>query len=289
MIVLAVAMTAIVGAMSLAVDVGVMYFNWMELQKAADAAATAGAAYLPLAPAAAVAAADSYAEQNGAAVGEIVSTSVAADDNSIAISLQRSVPTYFARLVGVFSGTVAARATAAVESSGSVSGMLPIGIDSRTTYTYGQQVLLMTGQYGPGNWGPLALGGTGASNFQNNVQYGYDGTFSIGDWVTTETGLMTGPTQSSFDARIQSGQDEYPNATLTNHTLDDPRVATVPMVNFASINGQSQVQIMGFAELWLVGMDSHGTITTDFIQQVTSGQPVAGASNYGAMEAVLTR
>lgn len=286
---MAVAVAALVGAMSLGVDVGVLYFNWMQLQKAADAAVTAGASYLPLDPATAIATADSYAEQNGVAGGEIVSITVAGNDDSISILVQRSVPTYFARVLGLFSGSVAAQATAAVESVGEVNGMLPIGIDSRTTYTFGQQVSLMTGQYGPGNWGPLALGPNGASNFAYNVENGYPGSFSAGDWVTTETGLMSGPTQQSFNARISLGLSEYPNATLDNHTLNDPRVATVPMVNFANVNGQSQVEIMGFADLWLVGMDSHGTITADFIQQVADGKPSFSASSYGAMQAVLVQ
>jgi hypothetical protein len=286
-IVVAVAVGTLIGAMSLGVDVGVLYFNWMQIQKAADAAVIAGASYLPLDPATAIATADSYAEENGIATAEIASTTVGGNDNSISIVIQRSVPTYFARILGLFSGSVAAKATAAVEGVGSVNGMLPIGIDSRTTYTFGQQVLLMTGQYGPGNWGPLVLGPNGASNFANNVEYGYAGNFNIGDWVTTETGLMSGPTQQSFNARINTGLSEYPNATLESHTLNDPRVATVPMVNFANINGQSQVQITGFAELWLVGMDSHGTITTDFIQQVADGRPSANSSAYGAMQAVL--
>lgn len=287
LIVLAVASAALIGAMSLGTDVGVFYFNWMEIQKAADAAVIAGASYLPLDPATAIATADSYAEQNGVAAGEIVSTTVAANNQSITIAVRRTVPTAFARLLGVFQGRVAAQATAAVQGAGSVNGMLPIGIDSRTTYTYGQQVSLMTGQYGPGNWGALALGATGASNFAYNVQYGFSGFFKIGDWVTTETGLMSGPVRRSFDARLSTGFSEYPDGTFSNHTLDDPRVATVPMVDFANVNGQSQVQIMGFAELWLVGMDSYGTITAYFIQQVADGEPSPNSVNDGAMQVVL--
>ena len=36
----------LVGVMSLGADVGVMYYNWVQLQKGADAAAVAGASYL---------------------------------------------------------------------------------------------------------------------------------------------------------------------------------------------------------------------------------------------------
>jgi len=148
---------------------------------------------------------------------------------------------------------------------------------------------LLTGQYGPGNWGPLALGGTGASNFATNVQYGYSGSFSIGQLITTETGQMVGPTRSAFDARLSAGADGYPDGTFTSHSINDPRIMTVPMMNYANINGNSQVPLLGFAELWLVGIDSHETISTYFIRQVAAGTPSTTAPDYGAGQVVLIR
>jgi uncharacterized membrane protein len=40
------AIATLLGAMALGTDVAVMYFNWVQLQKGADAAALAGAFYL---------------------------------------------------------------------------------------------------------------------------------------------------------------------------------------------------------------------------------------------------
>src|ERR1700730_9737722 len=260
-VIMALASATLIGAIALCTDVGLLYYNWGLLQKAADAAALAGANYLPGDAAGAVSAANSFASQNGIVAGEINSTTVAADQMSITVQLKRTVPYYFARVVGLSSGLVTARATAGLEGAGAVNGMLPIGIDSRTAYTYGQSISLMTGQYGPGNWGPLALGGTGASNFASNIQYGYTGTLSVGQMLTTETGQMVGPTRSAFNTRLTAGTDGYPNGTFADHSIDDPRILTVPMVNYANINGNSQVPILGFAELWLVGIDSHETIT----------------------------
>jgi uncharacterized membrane protein len=40
----------LLGAMALSTDVGLLYFNWMQLQKAADAAALAGAEQLTAVP-----------------------------------------------------------------------------------------------------------------------------------------------------------------------------------------------------------------------------------------------
>ncbi len=45
-VVMTFAIATLLGAMALGTDVAVMYFNWVQLQKAADAAALAGAVYL---------------------------------------------------------------------------------------------------------------------------------------------------------------------------------------------------------------------------------------------------
>jgi Flp pilus assembly protein TadG len=287
--VMTVSIAALLGAIALCTDVGLLYYNWGLLQKAADSAVLAGANSLPSDATDAVAAADTFAAHNGIRATEIVATTVSADQRSITMSLLRTVPYCFAQLVGLSSGQVAASATAGVQNVGAVGSMLPVGIDSRTTYTYGQQVSLLTGQYGPGNWGPLALGATGASTFDSNVTYGYAGSVDVGQMLTTETGQMVGPTQSAFNARITAGADGFPDGTFADHAINDPRILTVPMVNYAAINGNSQVPVLGFAELWLVGIDSHQTITTYFIQQVANGTVSAAAPNYGAYQVVLIK
>jgi uncharacterized membrane protein len=113
-IVVAITATALVGAIALFTDVAVMYFNWMELQKAADAAAAAGANYLPEQPDIAASEANSYASSNGIQPSEIVSTVINNNNTQITIKLQRTVPYYFASVLGLISGPVAAGATASV-------------------------------------------------------------------------------------------------------------------------------------------------------------------------------
>jgi uncharacterized membrane protein len=54
-VVMTLALTAFLGALALGTDVAVIYLNWMQLRKAADSAALAGAAFLgPFAAAPAV-------------------------------------------------------------------------------------------------------------------------------------------------------------------------------------------------------------------------------------------
>jgi hypothetical protein len=70
------------------------YVNWMRLQKAADAAAIAGANYLPGNPAMAINTARTYVRLNGVSAGEIISAAISPDQQQITIKLMRRVPFY---------------------------------------------------------------------------------------------------------------------------------------------------------------------------------------------------
>src|ERR1019366_8385214 len=64
MILYAGAIVALLGAVALCTDVAVMYVNWQQAQKAADAAALAGATYLPSNPSTAISTAQNWPENN---------------------------------------------------------------------------------------------------------------------------------------------------------------------------------------------------------------------------------
>jgi hypothetical protein len=239
-VVLALLLPVLVGSIAMSADVGVLYFNWQILQAAADSGAVAGAAYLPSNPSQAISTANGYATTNGAVSAEIMSTTVSAGDTSLNIQIKRNIPYSFALLLGLATGSVSVQATAQIQTIGATTGVTPIGIDYRQSYSSGQVVTLMQGQVGPGNWGPLGLGGTGASNLSQNIEYGYPGSISVGDLLTTATGMATGPIRSAFNFVINEGQSVDPGGTFASHTPTDPRVLIVPMVDFSSINGSSQ-------------------------------------------------
>ncbi len=313
LVVIALVIPVLVGAIALGSDVAVFYYNWVQLQKAADAGVIAGANYLPDNPDLAVTTANQYAQTNGATAGEIVSTTVAANDLSLTINLQRTVPYYFAQVLGLASGTVAVAATASPQYSPSTvnattpsqvpaggdnngnngtacantanCGFIPIGLDSNTGYSDGKQIILQQGQVGPGNWDLLALGGVGGNNLRTNIANGYNGMVSVGDWVTTEPGKKVGPVDQGFQDRLTLAQSVDPNGTYSNHALNDPRVLVVPVVNWEGQNGRSQVQVTAFASVWLDGYNG-GKVTINFISQVIAdsfGDPNApyfGARGY---------
>jgi Flp pilus assembly protein TadG len=287
------ALPAIVGALTLVIDVGNLYYNKVWMQTAMDSGALAGALYLPSDPSQAESVAQEYAILNGIKASEISSVTVAPDNDSITMTAVRSLPCYFCVVLGKGSGTrspttLRAGATALVEPVRSASGVVPIGVDYQTTYTYGTQMQLKAGQVGPGNWGALALGGTGASNYETNVENGYSGLISIGDMVETEPGNVVGPSQTAIQYRISMGQNQYSTGTFQNHDLNDPRVMLIPMMDFANANGQSQVQVMGFAVVWVDSVDSQGNITCYFIQQsVPNAKPDRSLSSGGVTTPAL--
>jgi Putative Tad-like Flp pilus-assembly len=312
-------LTVLLGVVGLGADMAVLYFNWVILQKGVDAAALAGAGYLESnsesAPQA-ISVAVSYAENNGIKDSELVRDGSGnkayvpgPNYSTITVTAKRTVPYAFFRLIGLSSGTVAVSATAqmpqapscvnctsAVATPGSQPtvtpgnicssvgqcNVIPIGLDSTTTYSFDSPVTLNQGQVGPGNWGSLALGGTGGSNERTNIADGYQGPLAINQWVDTEPGFKKGPVDQGFSDRISAAQSEFPGGTFDNHSPDDPRAVILPMVVWNSPNGRSQVEIVGFAALWIDSI-SGGTIQAHFIDQESfnsTGDP--NAPFYGA-------
>jgi Flp pilus assembly protein TadG len=163
-IVLTLAIATLLGVMALGTDVGVMYYNWVQLQKAADAAAIAGASQLTGQPDAtntisgnAKAYAAGYACLNGlndpnaasdAGVSgaqqtvmtnlcsanasnnprytdSIASINVDSNNSFVRIALTRQFPYYFGSLIGLTNANVAAAAKATVSGNvGTVTGGL---------------------------------------------------------------------------------------------------------------------------------------------------------------------
>ncbi len=297
-IVYALAVVTLVGAVAFGTDVAVMYMNWQQLQKSVDSAALAGANFLYDAdPSLASTTAVSYAESNGLKSSE-VSTLIAQDRTTITVSAQRTVPYYFARVLGLTRQQVAAVSAQAAapnnptcinecnpdgtpipnapENYGTSTGeygVIPVGLQYTTTYTADQSVQLTMGgtgtkgAWGPGNWGSLALGAPGGNMLRSNFANGYGGPVSIGQWVNTDTGIKSGPVAQGLQDRINAGLSAFPDGTYAKHIWNDPRVGIIPLVNWTNINGASAVEIMGFAAVWLDSVNG-GQINAHFITQV---------------------
>jgi hypothetical protein len=301
-------MIPLLGVIGLGTDLGLLFFHWGIVQKAADAAVLAGAGYLPNYPSTAQTKATSYATQNGLKTSEIVSNTVAADNMSITMTTSRTVPYYFLRLVGLSSGTVKPMAKAGIQQdTEGARGLIPVGLPCTVTscsYTVGTLYQLVQAgangsggswNVGPGNWGRLALGAPGATQFENNLINGYLGSINVGDKVSAETGQVNGPTDEGINiARVDAGLAI--NGTVTNPTLAsvpayDPRLVAVPLIDFTGATGTSvQVTVMGFAMMWLDSYTSKGankTLNAYFLGTVPVTSVPSTVKTFGQLHPIL--
>jgi Flp pilus assembly protein TadG len=289
LVMLTILIPVLLGVVAMGVDITVFYWTWAKMHAAADAAVLAGAASLPDSPTLAIAAARTYAQSDGMAAGEIATPVVAADKLSISVQLTRAVPYYFGQVLGLTSSPVVVNATASLFNTGKASGALPIGLSVQTTYAFGQAITLHQGGVGPGNWDGLALGGTGGANFSNNLANGYPGQISAGDSVTSEPGLKTGPTSQGINTRVSNGNSVDPGGTWSDHTLTDPRVAIVPVVDWTGCHGRCSVPVKGFGALWITGA-SGSDINAVFIGAIAQNAvPSQTAVSFGTYRALLTQ
>lgn len=287
-VIVALGVTAMMGFGALVVDVGNLYLNKTRLTNMADAAALAGVQDLPSNSQLALSNAYSYAAQNGMN-SDVVGVSVSNNNTVITVTAVRKVPLFLARIFKLTSSDVTAEAAASISSISGASGIVPFGI-VKQQFTFGQTYNLKAGAGGGynGNYRALALGGTGASVYQRNIKNGYSGQLNIGDWIATETGNMSGPTNQGVGDRIRLD----PTTTFITVEKGSPRIVVVPVINSIEVDGRGDVLIVGFAAFFLEGTGGQGTdnyITGKFRQMVVPGDISGEATNYGLYGSTLIK
>lgn len=137
---------------------------------------------------------------------------------------------------------------------GSLGDIIPLSITPYSLIVGARYQLKFGGGEGSmGNYGCLALGGTGASIYEENLTYGYEGTLNVGDIVTTEPGNKSGPTNDGINARIQ----DHENESFSDYSPSSPRVVTIPIVDHIP-NGRDEVTVLGFAKFFLEEVGGQG-------------------------------
>ncbi|AHF06872.1 TadE/TadG family type IV pilus assembly protein [Desulfitobacterium metallireducens] len=282
-ILVALGMTVLLGSCAMVADIGLLYVQKARLQNAVDSAALAGVQELPGDTNRANQVAEDYASQNGV---NNITTRIEANNFEIAVAGQKTVPTSFAKLWGINEEQISANSAAMMVPPSSLSGAVPLSIQEQD-FQYGALYTLKTGsgnqitgeiggQY-YGWFGPLDLTGGGASDYEASLTNNYQGSLSIGQFINTENGNMSGPTKRAVETRLASDTRVPPN-TFDNHDRNAPEIIYVPIVKFANsdLNAVYQVQITGFAAFFLEGVSGNGTdsiITGRFIKTlITSGK-----------------
>jgi Flp pilus assembly protein TadG len=275
-------MVLLMGAAGLVIDGGTLYVTKSQLQKAANAAALSGAQELT-GQAANVSAIVSDILQKHKEEGSLVSKEIQMK-SSIRLHLQKNVKLGFAQLFGFKSVPVTVQAAAQIQPMGSAVGAAPLGIDDSIVLEYNRPYQLKVDNTGvqSGNFGILALGGPGASTYEDNLLHGYSSAIDIGKVIDTQTGNIAEKTRSSVQARINACP--YPPGDYSH--LDCARIILIPVyhpVDFTS-NQLKQIRVTGFAYFYITDpMDSNDTsIKGMFIQSIGTGFAKPGAVDRGA-------
>lgn len=256
-VIMAAALVVLLGMTAMVVDVGALLLEKNRLANACDAAALAAARELPSSTDSKQKALE-YMQYNGVQPEETIVT-FNQDYTKVTVEASRTVNYTFARVLGLNSGTVHARSAAAFGGISSITGIVPFGIPDQNLI-FGQEYQLKAGShedYGPGNYGALALEMPGAKSYRNNIMYGYDGIISVGDWIQTEPGNMSGPTEDGVSYRI-SQCPHIPRCTIEHYHSDCPMVMIVPIYDPTSLNGRDEVHIVGFGSFLLKEVGGSG-------------------------------
>lgn len=292
-VLVAVALVVMLAMSALVVDIGALALEKTKLSNASDSAALAAAKELPSTSDAEVEAYQ-YLEYNGVLPGK-ATVSFNPDNTTVTVQTSRSVSYHFAQVIGINSGNVNALATATYGSVNSMTGIVPFGIPDQTL-VYGQEYQLKAGSdedYGPGNYGPLALELTGAKSYRNYMKEGYDGVVSAGEWIETEPGNMSGPTEDGVNYRI-SQCPHYPPCSIDQYYQDCPMVMFVPIYDPTSLNGRDEVYIVGFGAFLLkdVGGSGNDSYVSGYFLRMVPPEDVSytidpNQNNYGLYAAKL--
>jgi hypothetical protein len=282
-------MTALLALGAISIDAGKLFAEKQRLVNVADAAALAGAQYLPGDESLAIATALDYAELNGIPRERTTAEIVDAAKRRIRVTVQRDVDLAFARIIHIQQESVMAGANAVRGPVGKVRGAVPLGVELPEGIRFGEELVLKEGggEGAFGNYHALSFGGRGASEFADNVRNGYDGWISVGQTIDTEPGNMAGPTRGAIRDRIFAD----PYATVDTVASDSPRLIVVPIVSFDEASGRDRVTVLGFACFFVKQMVGNDTVVGQFVRILKPGEIIESetATDYGVDVVKLTR
>lgn len=308
LVLFAAGLVAMLGLLGLAIDIGQVVVARTDLQKAADAAAFAAAQDLPQAGLTETSGQSYVALNSGdTTTADVTVTSTFDTNDTVTVRTERKVDYYFFRLVGVEGTTVSAQATVRVGTYVGGAGLLPFGFiasnESSSTLLQnpcylGQedgipefkqnvscQIKYGAGSSAGGDFGALALGGSGSNVYRDNIRDGSSDAFRIGQQIPAETGNMSGPTNQGAADRFAKAP---PAACPTNVTSEivttnadgstsirpgcetHPRIGIIPVVD--RIDNPNLSTVLGFSFVVLEGVSGSGSnqkVTVRFVEFVT--------------------
>lgn len=287
----------LLGMAAMAVDLGGYASDRRSLQNAADSIALAASKDLPNASAA-TASAQTWAAKNGINWNNVTFTVTqvgpGAPNPKVSVDINRTHDFAFIKALGVNNRAVGAHAAAIKTSPGGAGGLVPWSVTQAqaNSVPFGTTLTVKydSNNVQNGNFGAIALDGTGSSVYLDTIEngstsvvcaQGVTGCTTISNECTgstcpTEPGNMVGKTKAGVDDRMNGTAPEcdtfaevftgptngkYVINRSCNPWLDggyaSRRVVLVPIIN-GLCNGRCDVTITGFALFWLEGYGAGG-------------------------------
>lgn len=308
----AIGAVATFGAVGMAVDAGRMVGTRAEMQKAADASALAGSQDLPLTEVA-ISKAKEYLYKNASSdTGYQISVrSDKSPNDTVIVVASKRVDYTFLRVLGMSGTTVSAKAFVSRGYYSGGTGVLPFGFiasnvptstllqnpcylgsdDGLPRFRQNASCTLKfgAGTSGGGDFGALALDGTGAQRYEDAIMYGSSKPVRVNQLVNPQTGDLIGPTRQAIRDRLArpapagcagNNRADVLMTSAAGTTTVKPgcessaRIIVIPIVD--RIQNPENSKVLGFAILFLAGESMSGgqmQIQGEFITLVS---PLAG-------------
>jgi len=311
---------AMLGATALGADVAVMYVNSIQMQKAVDSAAIAGATYMTglaftQTAASGCTSANGYSDDakkaactyayNNGIDPSITGISLNVEEptsSTLKVTAQHNgLPYYFGRVIGLSTYNVSVTSTGqASQAVGTIKiGMFPVGLqctapcnlsnlDPGQSVNFGQKFV---GGLAPGNWQFLAIGGTGDSTLGDNIDNGATTSFTLGDSLQSEPGnkgnssnVRAGLADRLSKCHSIADPCSASGGNPSNIPAGDACLVVVPAVDYHGCTGSCSMTVEGFALIYLEPATTTGTsINGCFVKAVAANTVTAsGAPQLGA-------
>jgi Putative Flp pilus-assembly TadE/G-like len=204
----------LLGFAALVIDVGTWFQAQRQTQSVADAAALAAAQALPVDETSARNLAAQYVTRNGGGSATVTVRNTSVPRDTVSVTVSRPAPGFFAKVFGVNSVTVSAKATALTGTPGSVRWGAPFGVDLLHPLLqcdpepcFNVSTRLDLDKVGPGAYRVLNIdgshGGVGGQILEEWILTGYGGDMPANEWYYSDPGAKfnSSHVKNALDAR----------------------------------------------------------------------------------------
>jgi Putative Flp pilus-assembly TadE/G-like len=295
-------LVGLLGSLSLVLDVGSWFRAQRSTQSAADAAALAGAQALPGSTGTSSALAAEYLAENDGGAGEFTWSSKNVPNDTISVTVKRQAPGMFAKLFGIDSVEVSAKASARAGGLQAAKWVAPITVNikhpelncgtsgGKPVPCFGKQTQIdLEHLHKPGSGN--AAGAFALINLDRDIT-GNAGASTLGRWITSgfdeymELGGYTSVPSAMFN-------DSHVKGAMAARMKDDP-VLLFPIYDKITGSGANATyNVIGWVAFYVTDYQASGStgkVSGYFEKVIWEGiQSQSGGNlNYGTTTIELT-